>query len=70
MAPGYTESIRNSGFGSVPDFELNSDRVVQEMQPEMEQTNEKIYYGATQLLNEDDQNNSNRLLLFQKLSED
>ena len=47
MAPGYTESIRNSGFGSVPDFEPNSDRVVQEMQPEMEHPNEKIYYGAT-----------------------
>ena len=67
MAPGYAESIRNSGFGSVPDFELNSDRVVQEMKPEMEQTNEKIFYGATQLLNEDDPDNSARLLLLQKL---
>ena len=36
----------------------------------MEQTNQKIYYGATQLLNEDDQVNSTPQLLFQKLPED
>ena len=40
------------------------------MEPEMEQTNEKITYEGTRLLNEDDEMNSARLLLLQRLSAD
>ena len=69
MAPGYTESMRNSGFGSVPDFEINSDKVVPEIEAEMEQTNEKIKYEGTQLLNEEEVNSA-RLLLLQRLKDD
>ena len=64
MAPGYTESMRNSGFlGSVPDFEINSDKVVPEIEAEMEQTNEKIKYEGTRLLNEEEVNSARLLLL-------